>query len=268
MDKRTQKLEAAHATLTAGIAELVGSDDWARMLDASARFHDYSPRNTLLILMQRPTATRVAGFKRWQELGRQVRKGEKGLAILAPRVVKREDENGDPESRLVGFRVTHVFDIAQTDGDDVPDVRPNLLEGVDDVGLWDLLAKQIADAGFALERGDCDGANGYTRWDDRVVRVRDDVAPAQAAKTLAHELGHVLLHEPAGGVSHVCRDVKEVEAESVAYLVCQAAGLSTDDYTFAYVARWARGDVDKVQATAERVLGCAHRIVTRLEVDA
>ena len=265
MDKRTAKLEAAHATLTAGIAELVESDQWAAMLEASARFHDYSPRNTLLILMQRPTATRVAGFKRWQELGRQVRKGEKGLAILAPCVVKREDENGDPESRLVGFRVAHVFDVAQTDGDEIADVRPNLLEGVDDVGLWGLLAKQVADAGFALERGDCDGANGLTRWDDRVVRVRDDVAPAQAAKTLAHERGHVLLHE---GETGYCRGTKEVEAESVAYLVCRAAGLSTDGYSFAYVARWARGDVDAVQATAERVLGCAHRIVSRLEVDA
>lgn len=266
---KIDKLDAAYATLEQGIAQLVGSDDWARMLETSARFHDYSPRNVLLILAQNPCASRVAGYNKWQELGRQVRKGERGLAILAPCTVKVDDgEAGeDGRRRLVGFRVARVFDVSQTDGDELPDVRPDLLEGMSDAGLWDLLAKQIADAGFSLARGDCDGANGVTRWEERSVTVRADVGPVQTAKTLAHELAHVLLHEPEGGVSHQCRGEKEVEAESVAYLVCQAAGVATDGYTFAYVARWADGDMAKVQKTAERVIKCAREVVGRLELE-
>ena len=127
-------------------------------------------------------------------------------------------------------------------------------------------AAQVAAAGYVLERGDCGGANGRTRFDARTVRVRADVDDAQAVKTLCHELAHVELHngtEYATG----CRGRAEIEAESVAYLVCHHAGLTTDNYSFAYVAHWSDGDLDTLRATAERVVAAARRIIDRLEPD-
>jgi antirestriction protein ArdC len=258
-----------HRALEAQVAELVSGEDWARMLATAAKFHAYSANNVMLILSQRPDATRVAGYQAWRSVGRQVRKGERGISILAPvlvRAKKRQEDNDtigetrdDGTETVVGFRVAHVFDIAQTDGDPLPEVdRPALLDGEAPTGLWEDLASQVEGEGFTLERGDCGGANGITTWGTRTVRVRDDVSDAQAAKTLCHELAHVLLHERDFGT---CRGRKEVEAESVAYIVCQAAGLVTDSYSLPYVAAWSGGDTAEVRKTAARVLMAARAIL-------
>jgi hypothetical protein len=130
--------------------------------------------------------------------------------------------------------------------------------------MWDGLARQVKAAGFTLELGDCGGANGATRFDVRTVRVRDDVSDAQACKTLAHELAHVMLHDGAIG----CRGMVEVEAESVAFIVSAASGLSTDGYSVPYVGRWASGDVKVVRETAERVVSTARAILAALEAEA
>lgn len=256
---------ALHAQLDEMVSELVSGEDWAAMLATSAKFHRYSLGNVLLIVRQCPTATRVAGFKRWQELGRQVRKGEKGIAILAPCVRKIDDGEGGEVRRLVGFKVAHVFDVAQTDGEPLADVRPVLLEGEAPEGLWDGLAKQVADAGFMLGRGECGGANGRTDYISRTVTVRADVSDAQAVKTLAHELGHILCGHEVRGLGW-CRGVAEVEAESVAFIVTSAHGLSSDGYTLPYVAGWAGGDAAVVKATAEKVIATARQILDELEM--
>ena len=263
------RLRALHNQLEAGFAELVSSDAWARMLRVAARFHDYSPSNVLLILRQRPEATRVAGYRSWQSLGRQVRRGERGLAILAPCTYKRvaEDHEGQPDDEgprvLRGFKVAHVFDVDQTDGEPLPEIRPALLEGGAPAELWDDLAGQVTAAGFTVRRGDCTPANGRTDYLARTVTVRADVSAAQAAKTLAHELAHVLLHD---GTEYAlgCRGLIEVEAESVAYIVATAAGLPTEAYSFPYVARWAGGNLNAVKATAERVITTAHTILSAM----
>jgi antirestriction protein ArdC len=260
-DAKQDKLSSAQTQLTQAVEALVSSDDWQKMLDLNARFHQYSLRNCMLIGSQFPTASRVAGYQTWKGMGRQVRKGEKGITILAPCVVKKEDEQGEKHSQLVGFRCTHVFDVSQTDGDDLPEVTSSLLEGNDKYDLWDLLAKQVAAAGFQLLRGECDGANGRTTWTERTVTVRADVSQAQAVKTLAHELAHVMLHEG----SLACRGSKEIEAESVAYLVCQTAGLTTDEYSFPYIAGWSKGDPKQVQASAETAVKCARQILDEME---
>lgn len=264
---RADRLEAAHQRLVGAVEAMVSGEDWRRLLAVARRFRTYSPNNVWLIAAQRPDATRVAGFSTWRSLGRHVRRGERGIAILAPVVTRRpaDEDDDDGESRVLrGFRVVHVFDVAQTDGEPLPEVEtPVLLSGDAPAAVWDALAAQVAAAGFALERGSCDGANGVTDFAARTVRVRADVEPAQAAKTLAHELGHVLLHD---GTEYArgCRGRAEVEAESVAYLVCSAAGLDADGYSFPYVASWSGGDVDAVRATAERCLGAARRSLDAL----
>ncbi|MBA2640460.1 MAG: toprim domain-containing protein [Nocardioidaceae bacterium] len=261
----------------------------------ASRFHSYSFNNTLLICAQRPDATHVAGYQVWRQLGRQVDKGEHGIQILAP-VVGRgngRDEPGDAaasaasggdgsaaehagadrdDRQVVGFRVAHVFDISQTSGEPLPQPeRPKLLIGEAPGALWDQLAAQVDGRGFTLERGPCVGErNGYTDFVDHRVVIRDDVDDAQAVKTLAHELGHVLMHGPdalAARDTRICRGSAEVEAESVAYLVTAARGLDVAGYTFPYVAQWAatagsHADVvDIVQRSAVHVLRTARHVL-------
>jgi antirestriction protein ArdC len=267
----SDKLTAAHNALVEAVESITTGEDWARMLDTASRFHRYSANNVFLIMLQRPDATRVAGYKTWQSLGRQVRKGERGIRILAPCKYRRTEVDAQTGqettySGIRGFTTTTVFDVAQTDGDELPDVAPTLLAGEAVAGLWDALAAQVKEQGYTLERGDCSGANGCTDHRVRTVRVRDDVSEAQATKTLCHELAHVLLH-PDTTAYFQCRGRSEVEAESVAFLVCQTAGLTTDGYSFPYVARWADGDPGVVRSTAERVLGASRAILAALESD-
>jgi DNA primase len=258
---KTAESEELLAQLHAGVEKLTTGEDWRRMLDISSQLHAYSFGNVLLISGQRPDATMVAGYKRWQELGRQVRRGERSIRILAPVIVKREDDNGDVTRVVVGFRATGVFDVSQTDGPELPDTMPRLLDGEAPSGLWDALAAQVEARGFTLDRGPCGSANGLTDFGARSVRVRADVSTAQAAKTLAHELAHVLLHGPKEVRYFACRGRCEVEAESVAYVVAGWAGLPTDGYSFPYVAHWAEGDWKRVQETGTDVLQAVRSII-------
>jgi antirestriction protein ArdC len=273
-EERRRKVEAAHEQLADGVARLVNGDEWRAMLAASVRFHDYSWRNVLLILAQRPDARRVAGYRTWQSLGRQVRKGEKGIAVIAPvsyRTTPEDEGNGEDEGspgerRIQGWKVEHVFDISQTEGEPLPDVVPALVEGEGPAGLWDALAEQVAAEGFDLVREDPGGGafGSMTRSEVR-VRVRPGLPEAQACKTLGHELAHVLL----GHGSESCTDPRsrrEVEAESVAFVVMTAAGLlDTSGYSFPYVAGWANGDLEAIEQTAETVIRTARAIVERLD---
>ena len=268
----SDQLAKTHERLVAAIESLTSGEDWQRMLDLARRFHAYSSNNVFLILAQRPDATRVAGYKTWGTLGRQVCRGERGIAILAPcvyraRPVDESDERDRPALARVlrGFRVVHVFDVAQTEGERLPDVAPTLLEDDAPVALWHQLAGQLEAAGFSLVRSDCRPANGTTDYLTRTVVVRDDLAAAQATKTLAHELAHTMLHD--GSEQGTCRGVVETEAESVAYLVCQSVGITTDSYSFPYIARWSDGDLGVVRATAERVISSARTILQKASLE-
>ncbi len=225
----SDQLAETHERLVEAIESLTSGEDWQRMLDLARRFHAYSSNNVFLILAQRPEATRVAGYRTWGTLGRHVCRGERGIAILAPcvyraRPLDETDERDHPALARVlrGFRVVHVFDVTQTDGERLPEVAPVLLEDDAPVALWHLLAGQLEAAGFSLIRGDCRPANGTTDYLARTVVVRDDLAPAQATKTLAHELAHTLLHD--GSEHRACRGVIETEAESVAYPLIWTSG--------------------------------------------
>ncbi|WP_421740811.1 ArdC-like ssDNA-binding domain-containing protein [Cellulomonas sp.] len=268
------RLAEIHEQLVEAVAKLVTSDAWARMLTVAARFPTYSPSNLLLIATQRPDATRVAGIRTWNSIGRRVVKGEHGIAILAPCIYKRSDDetprDDDPQRardtedsrrQLRGFKVVHVFDIDQTEGESIPaDGSPELLTGEAPAHLWEHLAALVHDDGYTLERGPCPPeVNGYTDFTNQRVRVRDDADPAQAVKTLAHELAHIRADHasrfPAYAAERACRGQAEIEAESIAYIVMAHAGLAADPYSVPYLAGWADGDV-------ERIRGCLSRVVT------
>lgn len=279
---REDRLEALHRQLIAAVEELAASEGWARMLRAAARFHDYSPSNVLLISAQRPDATRVAGIRTWNSLGRRVKRGEHGIAILAPCVYpappgsSSEESTVDasampfaepsgsdrPDRHIRGFRVVHVFDVTQTDGRPLPDASPSALTGAGPQGLWDHLESLTRADGYKVERGPCrSSAMGYTDFPARVVRVRDDVDEAQAVKTLAHELGHIRAdHEhrfPDYGASRACRGRAELEAESIAYLIAASASLDTRSYSVPYLAGWSAGDVGILRESMATIVAVA-----------
>ena len=292
------KLKELHDQLAAQVTAVTEGTDWKAWLDVAARFRSYSWHNTMLIFAQWPEASRVAGYREWQRLGRQVTKGEKGIKIIAPifRRVKQENDPTHPEAKvgrdsddgddhqqetnrakkLVGYTVVHVWDESQTTGDPLPEApTPQLLQGAAPDGLWEALATQVAAAGFTLERGECGGPDGWTNFRSRVVRVRDDIDDAHAVKTLAHELAHTLMHDPTTDTDEAtetdtptCRGVREVEADSVAYLICELAGMDTDQDTFPYVATWAfTADDDPakvVEATGRRVLKTTQQITVQV----
>lgn len=252
-----------------GVSLLTTSDGWLRFLTTAARFHHYSFWNTLAILCQRPDASHVAGYRMWQRLGRQVRRGEHGIRILAPCTyrVRDEDTEGDPRHVVRGWRVVNVFDLAQTDGDPLPEPPVRILHGEAPAGLLHQLRCLIHAEGYGfahgpLPAGTPSDALGVTDHGARHVTVRDDLPGAQQAKTAAHELAHVRLH-PGRGTD---RTTAEIEAESVAYVVCGAAGLATDAYSFGYLATWASGDTDTIRATGERVITCARAVLEGLGV--
>lgn len=284
--ERREQLERWQAELTEKVTTLVDGEQWQRWLRVAAKFHRYSFRNTMMILMQRPDATAVAGYQAWKSsFGRQVNKGETGIRIFAP-VTRRVDQvrpDGSPvvdaagkpvgEVAVVGFRLASVFDVSQTSGPEVPQPRPQLLTGQAPEGLWDRLQGLLADRGFRVERGDCGGANGMTRFDENLVEVHPDLDDAQAVKTLAHEAAHVLLHPPpVEGDDPRCRGRIEVEAESVAFLVTAAHGLDSSQYTFTYVAGWAESAqasapagtslAEVISSTGSRVIDAADTILT------
>ena len=270
--ERQEKLDAAHQKLIDAVSALTTSDDWCRYLAVMGRFHAYSASNCLMIALQRPDATRVAGFHAWKGLGRRVSKGAKGIAIWAPITRRADPEEPSPDDptirRLVGFRLAYVFDVADTEGDSLPETPApaRLLTGEAPAGLWDELSCQVAVAGYRIELVDeipeAPGANGLTDAAEKVVQIAvADRSPAAIVKTLAHELAHVLLHAETLSTAAFDRSRAEVEAESVAFLVCSAHGLDSTGYTLGYVANWSDGNVDRVLATANAVQRCARRIL-------
>ncbi len=240
--------------LTAGIARLADSEEWRRHLDAQARFHAYSANNVVLITAQCPEASRVAGFATWKKLGRSVRRGEQALWILAP-LLKRDGE----ERRIAGFRYVPVFDIGQTEGEELPRVC-RTLAGEDPDGLLARLRVVAEGLDFAVVAAELPGTvHGDCSFTQRRIRIEERDPPAQQVKTLVHELAHALLHEEVPD-----RARAELEAESVAYVVCQQLGVDTAAYSFGYVTVWAGGGeaaIEGIRTSCARIQGAAARIL-------
>lgn len=272
-EQRRAQAEELQATITAEVETLRDSDAWQRFLAFAQSFHAYSLNNLLLILSQRSTATRVAGFRKWQELGRQVRKGERSIKIFgyAERKAREGEDTTGMKTNAKGehvvpyFPMLSVFDIAQTDAGEEWE-EPGLsrrLTGEDEAGIYDATADYLTEQGWTVDREHIGGGiNGYTTTDGtRRVVVETDLSPAQAAKTLLHEAAHALLHaeeDPAEHVTH--RGIKETEAESVAYVVAGTLGLDTSAYSIGYVAGWSGCEAETIKATAANVLRAAHTL--------
>jgi len=305
--EREAKIEALHVRLTTAVESLVTGEDWVRAMTFAAQFRSRSFANTLLIyaqhserfeagLVSEPWPTYVAGFRQWESLGRSVMKGQQGYMIQAP-VTERWAAETTPDgtslrklgfkeppqpgeqvrTRIINVKPAYVWDVCQTDGDPVP-VRPSpkLLEGQAPDGLWEGLARLVTSEGFELSKvadaREIGGANGVTNYADHTVKVRSDVDDAAQVKTLAHELAHVKMHNPADAESWHHRGIGEVEAESVAMMIGAAHGMPTDSYTIPYVSGWATTVKDKtpaeiVQATGERVRATALSILNALDTE-
>lgn len=258
--------------LRRGVARLTSTDEWTRWLRVQRRFHQYSFGNTLLILLQCPDATRVAGYHTWKTVGRQVRKGEHGIAILAPIVRPLEVEDRDGTERAltgqpIAFRLARVFDITQTDGEALPEIVSRLTG--DSAGSRFAGLVSVAGAlGYSVERSKLPGErNGDCTFDFRRLRIREGLEPAQSVKTLAHELAHAILHSEAD-CSGLTRTVAELEAESVAFVVCEDIGLDSSTYSFGYIASWAGGGENAnkaISASAQRITKAARTILEQLE---
>ena len=233
------------------------SDQLKAYLSAMGRFHGYSPGNVFLISIQFPKASRVAGYRTWQSLGRQVRKGERGIRILAP-IVCRDRDRDDDEDRVVAFKTASVFDVSQTEG------RPliELAQTAGDPGeLLGSLKTIIADQGIKLIY--IDGPAGLQGWSGGgQIAVRRGLTPAEEFSTIVHELAHSRLHEHEDEKSS--RTVQETEAEAVAFVVCEAIGLDTNRAGADYIQLY-RGDRDTLVASLERIQRTAAGILADLE---
>ena len=250
--------------LARAVDDVRASDTFRAFLDVQARFHRYSWHNTMLIATQCPDATQVAGFQAWKKLGRHVRKGEHGIAIFAPCPFKRtetDDDGSEQETEGIYFKIVHVFDVAQTEGEALPTVDVPDVDAAADA-LLASLERVAVKRGIAINYTDLrSGLYGVSK--NGSIDVATGHATGQQAKTLAHELAHEALHKKDR--SGLTRSIAELEAESVAYVVCRHHGLDVGVRSSRYIALW-NGDSKALRDSLERITGTARGIID--DVDA
>ena len=281
-------MDSIMQSLESGVEELFTSNRYQEFLKTMAKFHNYSFNNTMLIAMQRPDATLVTSYKNWQSMGRQVMKGEKGITIIAPAPYKKMkekevlDENqrpimgtdGKPKTEKVEVTVPHfkavtVFDIAQTSGEPIQTLAPELLTAaVQDFDSFMQAIQKISPVPIRFDEID-GNANGYYHNADKEIVIKKGLSESQTLKTTIHETAHAKLHDKeimeSLGVEKD-RLTKEVEAESVAYCVCSSFGLDTSDYSFPYIAGWSSGrDTKELRSSMDTIRRTASELITGIE---
>lgn len=257
--------------LQRGLKNIQSEKDFRRYLKLMARFSSYSPRNTLLIFAQKPDATLVAGFKTWKAVfGRHVKRGEKGIRICAPCTYTKKEVN--PVTHAVetkeihSFRSVSVFDISQTEGNPLPTPpKPALLQG--NFAYLEPCVQALGklsgfDVMFTGMEPDCHGSCSYY---ERLILIDKNLSSLHAFKTLIHETSHALLHEPGKDDSFELddRSIREIEAESSAFVVFSALGMDCSEYSLPYVAIWSQGH-DILQSSLERISKAASAILDTL----
>ena len=291
-DNNTEKQRVQELTdkLEQGLQDLFNSDSYRNYLSTMSKFHNYSFNNTLLIAMQKPDATLVAGYKAWQKnFERHVNKGEKAIRILAPAPYKIKEErdkidpvtqellldkDGNPQKEEVeitipAFRAVSVFDLSQTDGKPIPELTAKeLLSDVE--GYQDMIraVEAISPVPIKLEEIAGDSKGYYDREAKRIA-VQENMSESQTLKTMIHEVAHSKLHSKEVEQDEQMRkdrNTKEVEAESVAYTVCQHFGVDTSDYSFGYIAGWSSGrDTKELRASMDTIRRTASELITGIE---
>lgn len=269
---KTTRVEDIRREIDDAIDNLNTAQSWQAFLDHRSKFHRYSLNNQLLIMLQRPNASQVAGFNKWKEMGRSVTKGEKAIWIQAPMVVKKKDADNEDESRVIGFKPVPVYDVSQTHGDPLPEppVRYEQEQGEAPPGMADDLSDQIKSHGYTVVYedlgSDASARDGYTDPIGKKVAVNTSRSSAHQAMTLAHELAHIDLghmermHDYTRGGQ---RPAMEVEAESVAYVIGRSYGYKPVN-PFGYIDGWAQGNKDMVRSTANNVCASSKRILSKL----
>ena len=280
-------MDSIMQSLESGVEELFTSNRYQEFLKTMAKFHNYSFNNTMLIAMQRPDATLVTSYKNWQSMGRQVMKGEKGITIIAPAPYKKMkekevlDENqrpimgtdGKPKTEKVEVTVPHfkavtVFDIAQTSGEPIQTLAPELLTAaVQDFDSFMQAIQKISPVPIRFDEID-GNANGYYHNADKEIVIKKGLSESQTLKTAIHETAHAKLHDKeimeSLGVKKD-RLTKEVEAESVAYCVCSSFGLDTSDYSFPYIAGWSSSrEMKEMKASMDVIRKTAGEMIDQL----
>ena len=280
-------MDSIMQSLESGVEELFTSNRYQEFLKTMAKFHNYSFNNTMLIAMQRPDATLVTSYKNWQSMGRQVMKGEKGITIIAPAPYKKMkekevlDENqrpimgtdGKPKTEQVEVTVPHfkavtVFDIAQTSGEPIQTLAPELLTAaVQDFDSFMQAIQKISPVPIRFDEID-GNANGYYHNADKEIVIKKGLSESQTLKTAIHETVHAKLHDKeimeSLGVEKD-RLTKEVEAESVAYCVCSSFGLDTSDYSFPYIAGWSSSrEMKEMKASMDVIRKTASEMIDQL----
>ena len=276
-DRKSQRERIKEITdqLEAGVTAVFESDAYKAYLKCMSKFHNYSLNNTLLIALQRPDSSLVAGYQAWKkDHGRQVRKGEKGIKIIAPckykvELEEKDDDGNQKTAEYTGFKIATVFDYAQTEGPELPTIGVNELTG--DVGdyrkLFNALTEMCPVPIYAEDIQN--GAKGYYSDADRKIVIKSDMSQLQTIKTMIHEMAHEKLHAKDNlDKDHpVDRHTKEVEAESVAYTICQHYGLDSSEYSFSYVAGWSSGkEVKELKASLERIRSAADEMITDIDI--
>ena len=271
------KAQAALDRLGDGIRSVWESEEWERWLRTLAKFHDYSLNNTMLIAMQMPEATRVASYRSWQrDFNRHVKKGERGIEILVPMVVKsklgEDDETpqGDEETaerrKLLGFKVGHVFDVSQTEGEPLPEIASQVSADVSDFDSLMEAIMTVSSYPIEVVDGLPPETNGLFSRRMGYIAVRKGMPQGQTVKTALHELAHSVMHD-ADAEELPDRAMREVQAESVAYAVSAALGLDTSGYSFGYVASWAVGKTEEeMRQCMKAVRDAAKQILDRLQL--
>lgn len=246
-DSKKAEMDGIEKMLSDGIAKMFASENYANYLKFYSGFHRYSLTNTILILLQNPEATLCASYKDWQKRKRQVKKGETGLVVRVPtpKKIKKTDKDGNEEEvSIMFYKKGTVFDISQTEGEPLPEVCKKLTSSLD----WkdEVIEKLQKFSKFPITFEEItNGANGFfSRVEGKIV-VQDGMSDAQTIKTLVHELAHSILHCEGGKCEKADRDTKELQAESVAFCVCNALGLDTSEYSFGYVAGWSKNQSSK-----------------------
>lgn len=292
-EKPAEKLKEITDRLEQGIAELFDSERYKEYLKVMSKFHNYSFRNTVLIAMQKPDASLVAGFSAWKNnFERNVMKGQKGIKIIAPSPykIKQEMQKIDPHTQkpIIGkdgkpvteekevtipaYKVVSVFDVSQTEGKELPDIAVDELTGdVDRYKDFFAALEKTSPVPIAFENIG-GGSHGYYHLEDKRIAINEGMSELQTLKTAIHEIAHAKLHDidlnaPKDEQQpHVDRRTREVEAESVAYTVCQHYGLDTSDYSFGYVAGWSSGrELSELKSSLETIRSAAAEIINSID---